>query len=204
MRVRRVAIKRDSRCRNGRHAALSVASGFPIVTNVEPLQQGNPRLESGQTDQAGTTRVTTVGASPIVEKARNDRGGERAHAQPQPGQSSTMSYFAVMALSLICGALGALGYSHFFGPKSGEPTSQSSAEQGPSKESTLTSKSSGGSSSNSAKDSGPGASTEQAGNLKQQIMSLNKRIDRLGERVDRLQELLSLAVPLLQRMAPKQ
>ena len=34
-------------------------------------------------------------------------------------------------------------------------------------------------------------------------MNLNRQIDRLGERVDRLQELLSLAVPLLQRIAPK-
>jgi hypothetical protein len=197
-------INRDSRCRNARHKAHSVASGFPIVTNVEPSQQGNPRLEPGQHDPAEPTRVTTGEVSPIVQKPRNDRGGERAHAQPQPHHSSSVPYLTVMALSLICGALGAMGFSHFFGPKPGEPSAQSKSEGASNKESVPTTKAGRGSSSDSAKDSGPGASTEEQGELKQQILSLNKRIDRLGERVDRLQELLGLAVPLLQRMAPKQ
>jgi len=34
-------------------------------------------------------------------------------------------------------------------------------------------------------------------------MDLKQRIDRFGEQVDRIQQLLSLAVPLLQRIAPK-
>jgi hypothetical protein len=34
-------------------------------------------------------------------------------------------------------------------------------------------------------------------------MNLNRRLDRLSEQVDRVHELLSLAVPLLQRIAPK-
>jgi hypothetical protein len=174
------------------------------VTNVEPLHQGTPRLEPGQHDPAAATRVTTVAANPTVEKPRNDRGPERLHTQPQPRQSSTITYLAVMALSLIFGAAGAMGYAHFFAPKSGEPSSQSRTEGGSNKESTSTSKPSAASASDSAKNSGSGASTEESGELKQQILSLNKRIDRLGERVDRLQELLSLAVPLLQRMAPKQ
>ena len=43
----------------------------------------------------------------------------------------------------------------------------------------------------------------EAAELKDQMRILSQRIDQLGERVDRLQTLLSLAVPLLQRIAPK-
>jgi Sodium/hydrogen exchanger family len=44
---------------------------------------------------------------------------------------------------------------------------------------------------------------QEVAKLKQQIGSRNQRIDRLGERVDRLQTLLSVAMPLLQRIARK-
>ena len=45
--------------------------------------------------------------------------------------------------------------------------------------------------------------TQHMDQTRQQIRNLDGQIDRLGERVDRLQQLLSLAVPLLQRIAPK-
>jgi hypothetical protein len=48
--------------------------------------------------------------------------------------------------------------------------------------------------------------SEQWENLSQsgtQFRNLNQMIDRLGERVDRLQTMLGVAVPLLQRIAPK-
>ena len=35
------------------------------------------------------------------------------------------------------------------------------------------------------------------------VKSLDQKINGLGEQIDRLHQLLSLAVPLLQRMAPK-
>ena len=174
------------------------------MTNVEPVQQGNQRPEPGQPDERAATRVTNVGPMPAIDRARSERGDPRSHPQSPPPQSSTMSFILVMALSLICGALGAMGYSHFVESKSDEPSSQSRPDTASSKEPSSTATSGKTSRAESAKNSSSGASAEESGELKQQIISLNKRIDRLGERVDRVQELLSLAVPLLQRLAPKQ
>ena len=135
----------------------------------------------------------------------------RSHSE-QPSMMTNLLITA--AVALICGVIGAMGYSHFFGPKPGEASSsQSKTEAGSNKESGAKSKSGGGSDTESAKESGTQASTasaipgvssaQEVDELKQQIRNLNQKIDRLGERVDRLQQLLSLAVPLLQRIAPK-
>jgi len=146
---------------------------------------------------------------------KDGRGDQRDQAQPHPQQPSMLKNLLITAtVALICGVLGAMGYSHFFGSKPGEPSSsQSKTEAGSSQESSSKTKSDGGPNTDSANVSSNGASTssaipgpssaKEADELKQQIMNLNQRIDRFGERVDRLQELLSLAVPLLQRMAPK-
>ena len=146
---------------------------------------------------------------------KDDRGDQRAPAQPRPRQPSMITNLLITAtVALICGVFGAMGYSYFFGSKPGEPSSsQSKTEAGSSQESSSKTKSDGGPNTDSANASSNRASTSsatpgsssanEADELKQQIMNLNQRIDRFGERVDRLQELLSLAVPLLQRMAPK-
>ncbi len=118
------------------------------------------------------------------------------------------------AVGLVCGVLGAMGYLYFFGPKPGDASSsQSKTDAGSNQESSSGGKSGGGSNTVSAKDSGTQASTstsvpglssaQEASELKQQIRDLNQRINRLGEEVDRVEQLLSLAVPLLQRIAPK-
>ena len=174
------------------------------MTNVEPFPQRNQRPEPGQPpDQRSATSVMNVGPDPAIEKTRNDRGDHRSNGQAPPQHSSSMSYILVMALSLICGALGAMGYAHFFESKSGEPSSRSRSDTAASQESSSAASSVRASTAEPAKNSNTSASTEESGELQQQIKSLNKRIDRLGERVDRVQELLSLAVPLLQRLAPK-
>jgi hypothetical protein len=120
-----------------------------------------------------------------------------------------MKNFLISAtVPLIAGVLGAMGYEHFLGAKAGAPSSSvSSTESGSG------SKSEGGTNAESAKGSNAKASTSssipavtgspEADLLKQQIKSLSQKMDRLGERVDRVQQLLSLAVPLLQRMALK-
>ena len=146
---------------------------------------------------------------------KDDRGDRRGEAQPRSRQPSMITnLLTTAAVALICGVIGAMGYSHFFGSKSGDPSSsQSKTEAGSSQESNSKTRSGGGPNTDSANASSnrtstssaiPGSSPpEEADELKRQITNLNQRIDRLGQQVDRLQELLSLTVPLLQRITPK-
>ncbi len=146
---------------------------------------------------------------------KDGRGDQRDQAQPHPQQPSRLKNLLITAtVAAIFGVLGAMGYSHFFGSKSGEPSSsRSKTEAGSSQESSSKTKSDGGPNTDSANASSNRASTssaipgpssaKEADELKQQIMNLSQRIDRFGEQVDRIQQLLSLAVPLLQRIAPK-
>jgi hypothetical protein len=111
-------------------------------------------------------------------------------------------------VAAIFGVLGAMGYSHFFGSKPGDPSLFQSKTEA---ELSTKTKSDGGPNTDSANASSnrasiaiPGSgSDKEVYELKQQIISLNQRIDRFGEQVDRIHQLLSLAVPLLQRIAPK-
>jgi hypothetical protein len=147
---------------------------------------------------------------------QDERGAARRGVRPQPHERSRMTNLLLTAaVALISGIVGAMGYSWLLGSKPDEPTSsRSKAEAVSNKESSSSSKPGGQSQTGSANESGtrgltsssiPGiGSAQQVEELKQQIVNLNKRIDRLGEDVARLQELLSLAVPLLQRLAPKQ
>jgi hypothetical protein len=155
----------------------------------------------------------------VAEQARgrdqDDRGAVRGAARPQSHKRSMMPNLLITAgVALMSGVIGAVGYSSLLGSKPGEPfSSRSKTEGGSSQESSSSRKSGGGSDTGSANESSTQASTssssagfgsaQQADELKQQIMNLNKRMDRIGEQIDRLQELLSLAVPLLQRLAPK-
>ncbi len=179
------------------------------MPDFEPFHHHDTQhLVSGHPEQVGATKITTVGTNPIMETAHGDRGEQRGQAQQhsQPRQHSMMTIVLIAAVvSLISGAIGAMGYTHYLAPKPGEASSsQTQTKGGPNRESS-SARSGGMSSANSAAQPN---TTEmnaeaEAGELKQQITNLNKRIERLGERVDRLQELLSLAVPLLQRIAPK-
>ncbi len=146
---------------------------------------------------------------------KDGRGDQRDPAQPHPQQSSMLKNLLITAMvAAIFGVLGAMGYSHFFGSKSGEPSSsQSKTEVVSSQESSSKTMSDGGPNTDSANASSsqvstsspiPGSSSaKEADELKKQIMDLKQRIDRFGEQVDRIHQLLSLAVPLLQRIAPK-
>ncbi len=119
-------------------------------------------------------------------------------------------------VAVICGVMGAMGYLQLFGPTPGKPLDQSKNELGSSSQTKLRTGSRGEATSGSSNEapassasvahqsSAPGlGSTDEASELKQRIVDLNQQIARLGERVDRLQELLSLTLPLLQRIAPK-
>jgi hypothetical protein len=143
--------------------------------------------------------------------ADHDRG-----ERPPPPRSTMKSLLATGAVALVCGVIGAMGYSYFFGPKPQASASTQSGKQAGSKGESA-GKSQDGAASKaelpneaSTMESSPSASAmpgeismEDAETLNQQLAKLTARIDRLGERVDRLQELLGLAVPLLQRLAPK-
>jgi len=146
---------------------------------------------------------------------KDDHGDQRDQAQPRPRQPLMLKNLLITAtVAAIFGVLGAMGYSHFFGSKSGEPSSsRSMTEAGSSQESSSKTMSDGGPNTDSANASSNGASTsspipgsssaKEAEELKRQIMDLKQRIDRFGEQVDRIHQLLSLALPLLQRIAPK-
>jgi hypothetical protein len=139
----------------------------------------------------------------------------RDHEQPRPRQPSLLlSLLLTGAVGLICGVIGAMGYQHYVGSKAGAlGASQSHAEAGSSQLSSSKTKSEGDPKSESAKQSssqgpssspGPGSTAAvEAEELKEQISNLSRRMDRLGQEVERLQQLLSLAVPILQRIAPK-
>jgi hypothetical protein len=115
-----------------------------------------------------------------------------------------MNGVLVTLFALIGGVIGGLGYSHFLGPQAGEPLHSQSKTDPVSGTKSSPIKAAPGSGTDAARNASATAPpAQETDELKQQIISLSKRIDRLGERVDRLQELLSLAVPLMQRLAPK-
>lgn len=126
----------------------------------------------------------------------------------QEGEMKT-NIFITAVVALISGVIGAMGYTYYVGPKPGEPpSSRSVAETGRNQEPNSKSQSGGGSTQQSTEASASSvapaiSAAQEVAELKQQIKNLNQRLARLGEEVDRLQTQLSLAVPLLQRIAPK-
>ena len=99
------------------------------MPDIEPLQQDTAHLDSAHPEQVAATRVTTVGSSPIMDRAPKGRGEERGkpQQQEQPQQQSQSHQPSMMklvlvtaAVSLICGVIGAVGYTHFFAPASGD------------------------------------------------------------------------------------
>jgi hypothetical protein len=143
-------------------------------------------------------------------RREEDGGDQRGQAGPQPQQPSMMKNLLITAaVALVCGVIGAMAYAHFFGSKSDRSSSsQTKHEAGANQGSSSRTKSGGGSHAETAPTSTSSSvrgsrSAQGADALNEQIKDLTWRIDRLGERVDRLQQLLSLAVPLLQRIAPK-
>jgi hypothetical protein len=112
-------------------------------------------------------------------------------------------------VALACGTAGAWGYMHFFATESGASTSKSTKEAGSNEQSTSKTASDAGDGSSShqsttSSSAASGASSSpEAGELKEDILNLSRRIDRLTQDIERLQQLMSLAVPLLQRITPK-
>ena len=155
-------------------------------------------------------------AERTASRDQNDRGRERDLDQPnRRPPSMTTTLLATTVVALIAGAAGAAGYSHFFAPRPGEHSGvPAKSEARPDDKSISERKSREGSGDNgTAKEAGAETSTSsslsavnsssEASELKQQIRNLDQKIDQLDERFDRVRQLLGLAIPLLQRIAPK-
>jgi hypothetical protein len=162
------------------------------VAGVRTVVIEQPRRDSGRSSDKKRDRRRDEGDG--------DGGDEPDHRQDQPQsqqqQPSMMKNLLITAVvALVCGVIGAMGYSYFFGSKSDESSSKN--QSGTRKESSSKKKSGGGSQEKeSGKESNEQASTsssipgfssaEDADTLKKQIMDLMQRVDRLGERVDRM------------------
>ena len=180
--------------------------------------QGLMNREPGRDEDRGQTQrdqKAQLRANHDREPRRDeDRRGDQEHRMHHQGQHSMMSLLITAGVALIFGLIGAIGYSYFFGSKSDESSSSHSGKDAGSQQESGSKGSSGGDSKGELPQK---ASTERSGSsamarsvasgdgdsLKEQLVKLNHRIDGLGKRADRLQELLSLAVPLLQRIAPQ-
>jgi hypothetical protein len=149
----------------------------------------------------------------------DERGGrvQRDKVQNQSGGPSKMRTFLfIVAVGVISGTVGAMGHAYFSARQASDrarPPSGSGNDGRASRDSNpdmtrgnvSTTESTGPTTAQVPGSSSiPGiGSAQEVEELKQQIRNLNQRIAGLNERVDRLQNLLSLAVPLLQRLAPK-
>lgn len=151
---------------------------------------------------------------------RDERDDDRDHDHDdRPGrksQPSTMRNLVVTAgVALLCGVIGAVGYSYFFGSKDKQSGDSSQGKSESAKKNASSSRKSGGggkskdsgkqsNSQASTSDSIPGfTSAEDADTLKKQIMDLMQRVDRLGERVDRMTRPKDQTPPVLRTMQIK-
>jgi hypothetical protein len=193
-----------------------LASGFLIVTNDDSFPFDDDHRESGQPAQvAPGLQRDRQRDDPVRRTNKTDdvQGNQQDHDAQTHRRQPALVFVTTFAIALLAGVIGAMGYLHFFGPKPVERSSSSQSEAKSGKDSSLKGGSDGGtkiasgsesSTQGSTSSSIPGVSgSPEADELKQQIKTLKLKLDGLGERVDRLQHLLSLAVPLLQRISPK-
>jgi hypothetical protein len=171
---------------------LSV-SGVRTVA-AEPQRQGRRRpderrrpADSGRNQDRGQRNRGQD------QDDRQDRSDRQDRPQQQQQPSMTKNLLITAGVALLCGVIGAMGYSYFSGSKSGE------SEQSEGKNEQAKSQQSG-----SAKKSIPGfSSAEDADTLKKQIMDLMQRVDRLNERVDRMTRPRDDTPPVLRTMQIK-
>ncbi len=200
------------------------------MANAEPGIPQDEHLADGPQEVIAAAPITVATTGPLIDGTGDQKraapiehrdapvaGSRSSHAKQvgEPKKRSLVTTVIVTAaVASVCGVIGAMGYLYFFGPKPGDSSSsQAKTEAGSHQESSPGAKAGGGSSRVSAQDSSTPASAassipgfnsaEEVSGLKDQIKDLNHRINRLDEELDRVEQLLSLAVPLLQRIAPK-
>ena len=173
----------------------------------------DPRREGDAGPDDHRDRDRAAGPDDQRDRDRADRG-DRPREGPRPSMTKTLLITAGVAM--LCGVIGAMGYSYFFGskPESSADQSRAGNDRGGKKASGTEKKSGGGSDGKSSgKESNAQASTsssipgfssaEDADTLKKQIMDLMQRVDRLGERVDRMTRPKDETPPVLRTMQIK-
>lgn len=180
------------------------------------LDRGEPRnKDQDRNRQEGDhLDLKREDTQPTSGSAASASRAEPAQTRRQPERPSRMrNFLVIIAVAVIGGTIGAMGNAYFFGKQAGDPSEGQNRSTGRTNRDSNADSTKGQSPQTQANESSmqtpagtpiPGVgSAQEVEDLKQQIRNLNQRISGLNERVDRLQDLLSLAVPLLQRLAPK-
>ena len=199
--------------------AVDTAGEHPSDWKLHP--DATTRLETtgvGESDLRRVSGVRTVVSKPHPQNGEDrgrdqeDRGEDRSRREPQKQPSMIKSLLITASVALVCGVIGAMGYAHFFGPKSKESSSdqsQGKSDSGSKNEPGPKGKSGGGES----KESNGQASTtnsipsvspaKDADIVKQQIKELAQRVDHLRVRVDSVTRPTDATPPLLRTMQIK-
>ena len=98
------------------------------MTNGESLDSDDEHVGVAQTTPVASSVVTTAPKDRLRETAVRPVGHDADHSSDRqeqaplaPARSSSFLNLATTAIvALTCGVLGAMGYAHFSGPKSGE------------------------------------------------------------------------------------
>ncbi len=193
----------------GEPAPLYVSGVRTVVIDDEPRQPSRrPNERShGQKNGRNPTKDTEESRS-----HKDDREDNRQSPQTQPSMMKNLMITA--AVGLVCGVVGAMAYSYFFGSKGENGPSPDKNESAKSKQASSAKKSGGGGSSkDSSKSSNAQASTSDSipgfsgsndpGTLEKQINDLMQRVDRMGERVDRISRPKDETPPVLRTMQIK-
>ena len=190
-------------------AATGVRTVFAEKTQGN--SQERPQGQNGRSKNRGGQQARQHDADRVQDQEDLGEDGSR---QQQPSMMKNLLITAGVAL--VCGAIGAMGYSYFFGPKSkgsSSEGSQSKSDSSSKKESDPKEKPGGGESKESGKgsnaqaatkSSGPGLSpAKDADMLKQLITDLSQQVDNLRERVDGLTLPMDATPPALRKMQVK-
>jgi hypothetical protein len=180
--------------------AMDTAGERPSDWKLHP--GATTRLETtrvGESDLHRVAGVRTVVSEPYPQhgedrgRDQEDRGEDRSRREPQQRPSMIKNLLITASVALVCGVIGAMGYAHFFGPKSkgsSPDQSQGKSDSSSKKESGSKEKSGGGESKESNAQAStttsiPGdSSAKDADMIKQQIKELSRRVDHLRERLD--------------------
>ncbi len=173
------------------------------------------RWDRDRGDQPGDSRARSR-SDEAQDRARREDDGhdDKSHgkADPQRSRPSKLkSLLTTAVVALICGVIGAAGYSHFFGPKPADdsaaknkPDSKSSQAASEKKKSSFSGTESVMESNSRGASSIPGfTASDDADTLKKQIADLMERVDGLSARIDRMSRPKDETPPVLHTMQIK-
>jgi chaperonin cofactor prefoldin len=187
--------------------------------NAEGDRRRNTREEGRRDQDRGEKQSDQRARNRDVEAQNPGREEDDEHDDKSPGNdephrrrpSMMKNILMTAGISLICGVVGAAGYSHFFGPKSADasaaknkPDSKSVKASDGKKKSSFSGTESVMESNSRGASSIPGfTASEDADTLKKQIADLMERVDGLSARIDRLSRPKDETPPVLHTMQIK-